>query len=205
MLLRCRQQFPATFFDSGSKEDLFPALGSVIFLYVPFFSRYSYPKARSGISGFLAEISDVSSCRTLWSHQCHRYPNRFQCIRQFLLLIRSLIFFNLWPFSIKLLSFVLLFFASFIIYLFPRWNLIVQVKGVLRRTVSSDWLLNILSRSHPQGQVTAGNSNECSDALVSNVIGCWNSNVIGSEDGEECLMDFDSVCKWSSQWVVGWE
>ena len=109
MLLRRRQQFPATFFDSGSKEDLFPALGSVIFLYVPFFSRYSYSKARSGISGFLAEISDVSSCRTLWWHPCHRYPNRFQCIRHFGLLIWSLIFFNLWSFSIKLLSFVVLF------------------------------------------------------------------------------------------------
>ena len=144
--------------------------------------------------------------RTLWWHQCHRYPNRFQRIRHFRLLIWSLIFFNLWSFSIKVLSFIdLYFFALFIIYLFPRWNLIVRVKGVLRRTVSSDGVLNILSKSRPQSQGTVGNSNECSDALVSSVIGSWNSNVIGSKDGEEWLMDYDSVCKWSSQRVVGWE
>ena len=54
-----------------------------------------------------------------------RYPNRFQCFRYFL----SLLFF-------------LLHFCIF--YLFPRWNLMVRVKAVLRRLllvtdVSTSW------------------------------------------------------------------
>jgi len=44
----------------------------------------------------------------------HRYPNSFQCFRHF----HSLLFF--------LLHFC-------IVYLFPGWNLMVGVKGVLRR------------------------------------------------------------------------
>ena len=34
---------------------------------------------------------------------------------------------------------------------------IIRVKGVLRRTVCSDWPFNILSGSHLQNQVTVGN------------------------------------------------
>ena len=45
------------------------------------------------------------------------------------------------------------------------------VKGVLRRTVGSDSCFNILSGSCIQSQVTVGNSNECSAALVSILIG----------------------------------
>ena len=42
----------------------------------------------------------------------------------------------------------------------------MQVKGVSRRVVGGDRRFNILSGSHRQGEVTVGNSNECSDALV---------------------------------------
>ena len=35
-----------------------------------------------------------------------------------------------------------------------RWNLIVRVKGSLRRTVGSDWRFNIVSGSHLESQVT---------------------------------------------------
>ena len=110
MLIRWRQQFAATFFDSSRKQDLFPALGAVIFLFLLFRGTVIQKLQKlAGISGFLAEISDVSSCRTLWWNRCHRYPKRFQCIRHFLLLIRSLIFFNLWSFLIEVLSFAVLF------------------------------------------------------------------------------------------------
>ena len=156
-------------FDSGRKQDLFPVLGAVIFLFLSFRGTV-IRKLVLEEADFWPKSQMYRHGRTLWWHQCHRYPNRFQCIRHFLLLIRSLIFFNLWPFSIEVLSFVVLFFVSFIMYLLPRWNLIVRVKGVLRRTVGSELLLNILSRSHLQSQVTVGNSNECSDALVSTVI-----------------------------------
>ena len=117
-------------------------------LSVPFFWRYSYPKARSGITGFLAEISVVSSCRTLWWQQCHRYPDRFQCIRHFLLLIRSLIFFSFWSFSIKVLSFVLFLFHLLYICCFDGiwssgWN--EPWEGLLVVTdLSTSWAEAIL-------------------------------------------------------------
>lgn len=174
MLLRWRQQFPATFFDSGRKQDLFRAPGGGN-LSVPFFSLYSYPKARSGISGFLAAISDVSSCRTLWRHQCHRYPNRSQCFRPYLLLIRSLNFF-FDPFQSGTF-FSCSFFASFIIYLLPRWNLIVRVKGV------QAWEGLLVVSDFSTSWAEAIFRVKCSDTLISTVIGSWNSNVIGSKDG----------------------
>ena len=36
----------------------------------------------------------------------------------------------------------------------PRWNLIVRLEGVLRRTVGSDWRFNTVSRIRLQSQVT---------------------------------------------------
>ena len=36
----------------------------------------------------------------------------------------------------------------------PWWNLVLHVKGVLRRIVGSDWRFSILSRSHLQSQLT---------------------------------------------------
>ena len=39
------------------------------------------------------------------------------------------------------------------------------------KAVGGDWRFNILKGSHLQSQVTVGNSNERSDALVSNMIG----------------------------------
>ena len=36
---------------------------------------------------------------------------------------------------------------------FPWWNLIIQMKGVLRRTVGGGWFFNILCRSHLHSQV----------------------------------------------------
>ena len=36
---------------------------------------------------------------------------------------------------------------------FLWWNLIIQMKGVLRRTVTGGWCFNILCRSHLQSQV----------------------------------------------------
>ena len=44
------------------------------------------------------------------------------------------------------------------------WNLIVLVKGVMRKIVGSDWRFNILSASHLQGQGTLENPCECGDA-----------------------------------------
>ena len=35
------------------------------------------------------------------------------------------------------------------------WNLIVLVKGVMRKIVGSDWRFNILSASHLQGKIHA--------------------------------------------------
>lgn len=84
----------------------------------------------------------------------HRYPNSFQCFRYF----HSLLFF--------LLHFC-------IVYLFPGWNLMDGMKGVLRRPVVSDWRFNIWLRCHLQSQVTVWSSNEWSDALVCIVIGSW--------------------------------
>ena len=75
----------------------------------------------------------------------------------------------------------------------PRWNLIVRVKGDLRKSVGSDWRFNNLSGSHLQSQVTVGNSNECSDALVFVVTERWKSNLVGCEDGEWWLVHYDQI------------
>ena len=45
------------------------------------------------------------------------------------------------------------------------WNLIVLVKGVMRKIVGSDLRFNILSANHLQGQGTLENPCECGDAL----------------------------------------
>ena len=50
------------------------------------------------------------------------------------------------------------------------------MKGILDRTVGTDQCFNILiTGSHLPSQVTLGNSNEYSYALVYGVIGSWKS------------------------------
>ena len=90
--------------------------------------------------------------RSSWWFLATGTPIAFQCFRYFY----SLLFF--------LLHFC-------IVYLFPGWNLMDGMKGVLRRPVVSDWRFNILSGCHLQSQVTVWSSNEWSDALVCIVIG----------------------------------
>ena len=53
-----------------------------------------------------------------------------------------------------------------------RWNVIVQVKGEVGRTVDGDWCFTILSGSHLQSQVMFGNSNECSGFLIC-IVALW--------------------------------